>query len=131
MGMPWGIGMGVMIAVVITLLGAILLTWLVTEEKLEMGMLGYGIMAFQFLGGAVGALAAMLAVKHRKLQVCLMTGAGYYLMLLAMNALFFGGQYEGMLTTGLVLLAASGITAILGSREGKPGKRKKRVGAYR
>lgn len=128
---PSGIALGILVAVVITLLGGILLTWLIAGERMELGALGYGIMAIQFLGGVTGAVVAMLAVKHQKMQVCLLTGLGYLLVLLASNALFFGGQYDGVLTTGLILLAGCGITAILGSREAKGGKRRRRKPVYR
>ena len=129
--MPGGIALGILVAMVITLLGAILLTSMIAGERLELGGLGYGIMAIQFLAGVTGAVTAMLAVKRQKMQVCLLTGLGYYLVLLASNAMFFGGQYDGVLTTGLILLAACGITAILGSREAKAGNRRRRKPAYR
>ena len=129
--MPAGIALGILISVVITLVGAILLTSLIAGEKMELEALGYGIMAIQFLGGIIGAVAAMLTVKRQKMQVCLLTGIGYFLVLLASNALFFGGQYDGVLTTGLILMAGCGLTAILGSRETKVGKRHRRKPAYR
>jgi putative membrane protein (TIGR04086 family) len=129
--MPVGIALGIMVAVVITLLGAILLTSLIAGEKMELEALGYGIMAIQFLGGIIGAVTAMLAIKRQKMQVCLLTGLGYFLVLLASNALFFGGQYEGVLTTGLILLAGCGITAILGSREARGRNRGRRKPVYR
>jgi putative membrane protein (TIGR04086 family) len=129
--MPVGIALGIMVAVVITLLGAILLTSLIAGEKMELEALGYGIMAIQFLGGIIGAVTAMLAIKRQKMQVCLLTGLGYFLVLLASNALFFGGQYEGVLTTGLILLVGCGITAILGSREARGRNRGRRKPVYR
>jgi putative membrane protein (TIGR04086 family) len=129
--MPVGIALGIMVAVVITLLGAILLTSLIAGEKMELEALGYGIMAIQFLGGIIGAVTAMLAIKRQKMQVCLLTGLGYFLVLLASNALFFGGQYEGVLTTGLILLAGCSITAILGSREARGRNRGRRKPVYR
>ncbi len=129
--MPAGIGLGILAAIIITLLGAILLTGMIAGERMELEALGYAIMAVLFLGGLVGAVVAMLAVKHRKLQVCMLTGAGYYLVLLASNAMFFGGQYEGLLTTALLILAASGVTAIIGSREAKAGKIRRRKPVYR
>ena len=128
--MPVGIAFGIMVAVVITLLGAILLTSLIAGEKMELEALGYGIMAIQFLGGIIGAVTAMLAIKRQKMQVCLLTGLSYFLVLLASNALFFGGQYEGVLTTGLILLVGCGITAILGSREAR-GRNRRRKPVYR
>lgn len=129
--MPVGIAIGVLIAVVITILGAALLTTMISGERMALEVFGYGAMVILFLAALTGAVVAMIRIKHRKMQVSLLTGAAYYLVLLAINAMFFGGQYEGALTTGLIILAASGIAAVIGSREGKTLKRRRRIPVYR
>ena len=129
--LPGGIAIGVLAALVITVLGAVLLTTLIAGEHLALDVYGYGVMMILFLAALAGAVTAMLRIKHMKMQVSLLTGAAYYLVLLATNALFFGGQYEGALTTGLIILAASGVAAVIGSREGKPVKRRRKIPAYR
>ena len=129
--LPVGIAFGVVSSLVITLLGAAGLTVMIAGEHMALESYGYGVMVILLLAAVVGAVVAMLRIKHQKLQVSLLTGAAYYLILLAMNALFFGGQYEGALTTGLIILCGTGAAAILGSREVKSFKRKRKLSAYR
>jgi hypothetical protein len=128
---PVGIGFGVISALFITVLGAVGLTALIAGEHMSVATFGYGVMVILLVAAVVGAGVAMLLVKHRKLLISLLTGAAYYLVLLSLNAMFFGGQYEGALTTGLLILGGSGVAAIIGSREGKPLKRKHKILAYR
>ena len=129
--LPVGIGFGVISALFITVLGAVGLTALIAGEHMSVATFGYGVMVILLVAAVVGAIVAMLLVKHRKLLVSLLAGSAYYLVLLSLNAMFFGGQYEGTLTTGLVILGGSGVAAILGSREEKPSKRKHKIPAYR
>jgi len=128
---PGGIALGVSAALVITILGAVILTALVAGERIALDAFGYGVMVVQFLSALVGAVIAMLKIKHRKMQVCLLTGLAYYLVLLAMNALFFGGQYEGAITSALLILLGSGVAAIVGTRERNTAKRRHKIPAYR
>ncbi len=129
--MPGGIAIGILAAVITTLLGAVLLTGMVAGERMTVETIGYAVMVITFFASLIGAVIAMITVKHRKMQVCLLTGAGYYLVLLASNAMFFGGQYDGAVLTGVIALGASAIAAIVGSREGKAGKRRRKIPAYR
>ena len=49
-------------------------------------------------------------------MIAMGSGLLFWATLIAITALFFGGQYDGMLVTGLVILAASGIVALTGLR---------------
>ena len=129
--LPVGIGIGVAVAILVTILGSAILTALIAAERLALDSYGYGVMVILFLAALTGSIIAMLRIKHQKMQVSLLTGAAYYLVLLASNALFFGGQYEGALTTGLIILGACGIAALLGSRDGRSMTRKHKIPAYR
>ena len=131
MSMPAGIAMGVAVSLVITLIGALLLGWLVDRETLELNSIGYGSMVILLTASALGALTAKSRIKHRSLVVCLITGGGYYLSLLAITALFFGGQYQGLGVTMGVVLAGSGAAGLLSLKRKKSitkGYRKLRTG---
>ena len=68
------------------------------------------------LGGVSGSLA-----------VCLLAGGIYWLTLLAITALFFGGQYHGIAATGATILAGCGTICLLGIRSKKgSGRRQSR-----
>ena len=117
--MPAGIGIGVGISIALTLAGAAVVAWLLNGQKLEQSQIGYGSMVTLLLSSALGAWAACTLVKHRTMVVCLATGGGYFASLLAITALFFGGQYQGMGVTFLVALAGC---ASVGFIKAKPKK---------
>ena len=124
-----GIGLGVVISILITLIGAAGITQLVTTEKMTENNMGFAILGILLLAALVGAWTAVNQTKRLRLQVCLLEGAGYFLTLLAATALFFGGQYQGVLASGLRILMGSLIMAIFPSLGHKKLKVKNR--AYR
>ena len=130
MSMPGGIGLGIGISVVLMLIGAMVVAWLVTTEKMAQTSIGYGVMLIHVLAAAAGCCAAAGAIKHRRLMVCGVTAAGYYLALLVV-ALIFGGQFEGMGVTALTVLAGGGIAVILGLAGKRSGVRRHKIPAYR
>ena len=123
--MPAGIGIGCGISLLLTLLGAGVAAKLIADEILRETAIGYSAMAIILLASACGAAAAVGKVKKRRLQVALLVGAGYFASLLAMTALFFGGQYQGMGVTALLVLGGVAAVALVGSREKKPRNRRK------
>ena len=68
-------------------------------------------------------------IKKMYLQVCLMAGACYYLTLLGITALFFGGQYQGVGVSGIIIMITSLVMAIIPRKNGSPFKARKK--AYR
>ena len=129
--MPTGILLGVVLCLVITLVVACLLAWLVNGGRLGMESLGYVICGIQLASSLIGTCVAAALVKHRRAQVCMMTGVGYFLSLLGCNALFFGGQYTGVGVSGLMILLGSVSAICLGliqKRDHYPGKTKLKTG---
>jgi len=92
-----------------------MLTFALEGETLSVEAMGYGIMVVLFMAGFLSAMVAMWRIKHRKLQVSLITAGAYLLTLLAMNALFFGGQYEGVGATVIVVAIAGTAAGFIGS----------------
>ncbi len=129
MGIPGGLGLGILVCLLITLMGAALTAWLVTSERIGEGTTGYAAMVILALSSAVGSLVAVHFVKRLRLQVCMLTGGLYYLTLLAMTALLFGGQYQGMGISAIIILAGCAIVAFLPSKNGRVGLKRKK--AYR
>ena len=124
--MPAGIGIGLGVGLVLTLLGAVALAFMLAGEKLSLDAMGYGVMVVLFIGAFAASIVAMWCIKHRKMQVSLITAGAYLLILLAMNALFFGGQYEGVGATVLVVGIAGTAAAFIGSggvKHAKPGRK--------
>lgn len=126
MSMPAGLGIGLLVALVITVAGAAITAWLIASEKIGESSCGYAVMLILGLGVGLGALSAVYFTKRQRLQVCMLTGVCYYLSLLAMTALFFGGQYQGMGVSAIVILAVCALIAFLPMKNGQRlGKKKK------
>lgn len=129
MGIPAGLGLGLVISGIITLAGTAAVSHLIATEKIGEGMINYGSILVLAISAALGAGGAASFVKRLRLQVCLLSGGCYYLFLLALTALFFGGQYAGMGATALAVLVGCGIVAFIPTKKGKNWKKGKR--AYR
>ena len=126
-GIPLAIALALGAAVSITVLGAAVISFLLESEKAGEGSVGYAAMITLFLSSVAGAWLAARLSKKMRLQVCLLTGGAYYLTLLAMTALLFGGQYERLGVSALITLAGCGLVAFLPSKKGSGWKRPKKT----
>ena len=117
--MPAGIAIGCVVSLLLTLAGSSLAAKLISDEILKDTAIGYGSMLIVLLASALGAVTAISRVKRRYLQVCLLSGVSYYGLLLCITALFFGGQYQGMGVTAMLVLAGVGSVVLLGTKEKK------------
>ena len=129
--LPFGVGLGLLLSIVTTLMGAAILGYLIVGERIGEDAIGVGSMIVLILASLVGSITAINLVKRLRIQVCSLVALGYYLSLLACTALFFGGQYTGMLTTGIVILVSCGGVALLYTFLNNGGKVKRRKKAYR
>lgn len=125
LSMPAGLGMGTLISAGITLLGAMVVAWLVSRETIPESSVGYGTIVILLLSSILGSWAAVKKVKRQRLVVSLLTGLCYFLLLLACTALFFGGQYSGIGVTAIVILASSAAVGLMGLK-GEGGHKMKR-----
>lgn len=126
MSLPAGIAIGGGAALVVTLFLAAGLTQLVLSERIDEGSIGYWASGALPACSALGALIAVGVIKRKRMQVCLLTGALYFITLLAINVLFFGGQFSGVGVTVLLILLGTGAVGLLGARgERRGGKRHK------
>lgn len=123
--MPAGLGIGAAVALVWTILGAMLVAKLIDSEVVEESAIGYGSGAILLSASFASAMAAYSRVKRQRAIVCMVSGGIYFLMLLAMTALFFGGQYTGVGVTAILIAAGAGCAVLLSLRGGG-GKRKGR-----
>lgn len=126
---PLGLGIGSIISLIITFIGSAVTAYLITTEKIGQGSTGYASLLILFTAAAMGAWGAVSSVKRLRLQICLLSGGLYYLILLAITALFFGGQYDGMGVTAIVTFIAVVLVAIIPTKTGQKISSKKR--AYR
>lgn len=125
MAIPAGLGIGIGVSLVVTLLGAALTAWLIGAERIGEASIGYGAMAILVLASAVGAFVSSSLIKRLRLQICLLSGVGYFLTLLGMTALFFGGQYQGMGVSSIAVLIGCVAVAFMPGKSSPQGKRRK------
>lgn len=121
---PAGIGAGVAAAMGITQVMAAVFAWLIASGKLGEQFVGYGSLITMLAAAAAGAAVAICTVKEKLAITSLATGLVYYLLLIAINAMFFEGRYQAMGVTALVI--AGGCLCVYLAAIGK-GKRKKHV----
>lgn len=125
-----GIGIGLGVSVIVTLVGASLLSYLILRETVGENGVGYGSMGIQAVSAAAGALTASKLVKRRRLVICGILASAYFVLLLSMTALFFDGQYSGVGSTAAMVLlgaAAAALPAVIGKGSGK----RRKIPSYR
>lgn len=128
---PAGLGIGLLISIVITLVGSAITAYLIHSENIPQEGMGYGVIITLLLSTVAGAWVAVSRIQRQRLQMCMISGLCYYLTLLAMTALFFGGQYSGMGITALVVLGGCGTVIILGAGGGKRRKKSTKIKVHR
>lgn len=124
---PGGLASGGIVSIAITVAGAMGAAWLIGNEKLQENQIGYCSMFILLASSFLGAKTAAAKIKHRILYMSILSGVIYYAVLLAITAIFFGGQYQAMGVTGLLVLAGSACGALI-SPKGKRGGRKQHIG---
>lgn len=124
MSFPVGTSLGVMISIAATTVLCAVLTWLVLGNTVSESVLGYISIGILLLASALGAWVASAKIKRRPMLVCLLTGGGYLASLLAATAVFFGGQYQGVVASAAAVMAGSIMTGLLGLKGAGVGKRR-------
>lgn len=126
-GIPSGLGLATLISMIVTFAGAAAVSHLISTGKLSEDAIGYAVMVILAVSAAMGAWSAISLIKRLRLQVCLMAGGCYYLILLATTALFFGGQYQGMLIHAIIIAVVCVLIAIIPGKNGSTWKKKKAI----
>lgn len=127
---PAGLALGALVSLTVTVVGSVLTANLVLKELIAESNIGYCSMIILLVSSFLSAWTAAARIKHRRLYVSILAGVVYYGILLGITALFFGGQYQGMGVTALVVIAGCGAAALMGgNRERK--REKQRFGSRR
>lgn len=124
-----GVALGVLVSVCITLISCMLISFLISGEKIGEDAIGGASVVTLLLSACLGALTAALKAKHSRLIVCMISGGIYYLFLLCCTAVFFGGQYQGMGGAALAVLGGCAVAALPALKKGNITK--KRFKKYR
>ena len=125
---PGGLAIAGAVSMGITLILAVLAAKLVDSEVIPESGIGYLSLGILLLSSMTGAATAWGRIKRQRLAVCLGAGAVYYVLLLSLTALFFGGQYQGMGVTGLVIAGGCCCVLLTGKGQGS-GRKRRRAGS--
>ena len=123
-GMLTACGVSIALTMCLSVIGAML----VSRELLGQERIGILAMMILTVASVMGGITAAGKIKMRRMQMSLLHGALYGLFLVVLTFLFFGGQFQGMGTT-LVVIAVSSIGGglIANRSEGKgSGKKRKK-----
>ena len=127
---PAGLALGIIVALSVTAVGSAAAAWMILRGILGEGAQGYCAMGILLLSSIAGAAVSAGTIQRLRAQMCLAAGGGYYLCLMAVTALFFGGQYRGMGVTALMALCGSVLVILLApggkNRAGCQRRRKRR-----
>lgn len=122
--MPGGLLQGGLASLLVTLVGSGLLAKMVDAGILAENAIGYGVIGILLAGAFLGAERAYHKIRRRRSAVCMLSGVVYYMILLAITALFFGGRYTAMGVTAGVVMAGSAAAILPGMGKGS-GKRRR------
>lgn len=124
-GFPAGLAIGTFVSMLLTAALAAILALLVSRETVAEKDLGYGVMLILFLSSALGSTVAYAKIRHRRLLVFALSGLCYLVTMTALTALFFGGQFEGIFPTAMLIIGSSGMAFLFPGRRNDAGKHRK------
>lgn len=125
LSMPAGLAIGLGVSMGLTLLLSVILAKLVSNEQVPWEQVGYGIMLLLFCSAMTGTAISCGVIKRRKLVICAAQSGLFWVSLLALTALFFGGQYSGVGTTAIIISGGNFAVYLLSLRGG--GRKKNAV----
>ncbi len=110
---PKGLALSEIVSMGITLMLSFTLAKMLDAQNLSWEQAGYWIMIMLFTAAFSGAKVAAASIRRQKVFISVMSGILYWGSLLCVTALFFGGNYEAVPETGLIIMAGSGCAAML------------------
>ena len=125
--MPLSIAVGCLVSVIITIFGSAVSAWLMDSEKLQESAIGYAAAVIILISAFAGCVVAVTVAGKQRLPVAAITGISYTLVLLAVTALFFGGEYEGVGVTALLIAAGTVCSLLIGMRGKKRVTQRKQI----
>lgn len=123
---PGGLAWGALVGLLITIGGSALIAKLTDCGILQENKIGYGVMIMLIVSAYADAVLSWVKIKRRRAMVCALSGCLYMLILLAITALFFGGQYSAVGETALLILCGS-VLAMLPALKGNRGQGRRKI----
>ncbi len=122
---PAGLAIGLAACLAATLAATLIISVLVDSQVIRPESAGNGVCAGMLAASVAGSLAAICTVKKQPLLMAAGVAALYMAAMCAVTAMFFGGQYQGMGVTALLIFGGSIGAALLQLRTKQTGKRRR------
>lgn len=114
-----GLCIGNAASLMFTITGAALLAEMISREIVRWESVGYWVMGILLVASFMGAWIAIKQIKRRKILISQFSALLFFVMLMAITALFFGGQYDAVAVTALLVWGGSSTAGLLGIKEKK------------
>ena len=124
MGMLTSLAISAGWTLVFSLLGAVLVSY----EQMAQERIGLWAIVTLVTASALGGVIAAWRIKRYRMQMAGLHGVIYFVFLVLLNLLCFGGQFEGMgvtLTFVLIGSLAAGLLSNRSTGKGSSGRRRK------
>lgn len=110
---PAGLGLSLTVNVLITAISVAVMAAMLSRNTVSWENTGYYIMLMLLIASFAGGKTAIAAIKHQRYLVSLMSGILYWMFLMCLTALLWGGQYSSVTETGALIIAGSTAAALL------------------
>ena len=125
MSMGAGLTLAGAVCLLCTICMSAIIAFMADKGIIQQAQIGYGVMILLGLTSAIGVITANGKIRRRKLLVSGITALIYFLELLGITALFFGGQYQGIGVTALMILCGAALP-LLTDLKGRGGVKKRK-----
>ena len=127
---PAGLGLSLVVNISITSIAVAIIAILLNRKSITWENTGYWIMGMLLISSFLGGKTAICSIKTQLYLVTFMSGILYWMFMLCITALFFGGHYSSLFETGALIIAGS-ISAALLHRPNRRNSLRSRQHSYR
>lgn len=118
-GVISGVWIGVFVCMATGAAAISLAAWMISKEYIPINNIEYVCAAILIVSTLAGTAAAVKKAGQKPLPVATLTAAAYLLALLAINAMFMDGMYEGVVVTALCVAGTAACVAMLSTKRKK------------
>lgn len=117
-----GIISGSIVSLVLTVALTAVISALILSEKINVAAMGYSVMGVLMLSSVIGATVANMQINGKRMIVAAAVAGCYFVELLCITALFFGGMYKGVAPTAAVVFGGGIIAGLIPAGKRGAGK---------
>ena len=122
---PVAILFAVIVSLLVTVLGSSVVSFLIHHELIQETAMVYGVIILLLASSYAGGVTGYGKAKEKRLLVSMLSALFYFLILMAMTAIIFGGKYSGIGVTGMVIFCGAALAALPKKERSRGGKRHK------